>query len=747
MANVIAGDYYVIPVANTALALDVAGTSLKNGANVRTYTRNNRDAQVFSVSYRTDGSAQIVSRLAGKSIDVAGGSLVSGANVLIWTDTDERNQKWAIEDLSEATTIGGVSYPLFAIRVFEHTELSLDVVGGSSASGVNVEIYTTNATNAQKWAFIPVPPFQSGGIYEIVSMLSKKMCADVAGGSTANGANVLLYTRKDSNNQKFVFVDEGDGWSVRNVETGKYLDVYGGTFKNGTNVQTWEDNDGRNQRWKIQTYLTTAVDGKTCQVVALGAGNDDDFYMDADKAMSSNNTNILIWEPTNGDNQKWALYPTDAEDPQMPTPHTIGFAKSVGGSPLTDLGATMTSGTLSRRFYPAWSCSDAWATDGPNHYEWRYRTRKMSSSSSAWESWTSWTSWATANVTQVGAKAWVTEGVLFQYDIDDYKSMQFDMQVRSVGVEEYSLLHGPAAGETCTIAPIPTVTLDDGTWDGGLKFPCTCDYNAGKARIQVASVKSGGKELLLSPLSCDVSDHVLITPDMLSGLPTSSATVTFTLGTDQMARFDEPVTQAVGMSYGGTADPPVIAYDDNMTAIATTPSGMRMWVSSDGLRECRILSDDGTTAIFEIIYPLAAEYMLLASDGTDSWYSDMPAVGKRVHAWNWDGGLFVLECRESSPLETSYSIKANYNEYMLDSRRRGSVRAGKTFSGSFKADGATIPNVTNSDVQAAIALQETVHVVYRSPNGWVRDVAVTSVEITERRTYATISVYMVEEAV
>lgn len=747
MASITAGDYIIVPAANTANALDVSGGSLKDGANVQTYTQNGTAAQVFSVSYRTDGTAQITSRLTGKSIDVNGGSLVSGTNVQMWTDNDTRAQQWEIVDASSTATIGGVSYALFGIRLSEVTTLYMDVAGGSSNAGANVEVYTGNGSNAQKWAFVPVPPFQSGGVYELRSMLDKRMCLDVAGGSTANGANCQLYTANGTNAQKFVFEHENDGWAIRNIATGKYVDVSGGTFANGSNIQSYEDNDTRAQRWEVIAYSTTTVEGKTCQIVGIGAGNAHAYMMDVASAMRSNNTNVQIYQSNGSNAQRWALYPTEAEDPQMPTPHTLGLAKTVGNAPLTVLGATMANGGVSKRLYPAWSCSDAWATDGPNHYEWRYRTRKMYSSSSAWGDWSSWTAWQTANVTQDGVNARVTEGVLFEYDLDDYKSMQFDMEVRSVGVESYALLHGPSAGETCTIAPMPTVTLSDGAWDGGLKFPCTCDYDAGKARIQVTSVKSDGRELLLSPISCEVSDSILITPGMLSGLPITNATVAFTVGTDQVSLFDDSVTQIVGVSYGGTADPPTITYNDDLTATAIAPSGTRMWVSADGLRECKVISDNGTNATFEVIYPLGTEYWLLASDGTDSWYSDMPAKGKRVHIWNWDGGFFMLECRKDTPLETSYNIKAVYKEYTLVSRKRGSVYANKTFSGSFKADGATIPNVTNSDVETAIALQEAVHAVYRSPNGWVRDVAVTSIVVVENKHYAVITVDMIEEAI
>ena len=751
MARPAAGDYYIVPAANAANALDVSGGSQANGANVQSYARNNSDAQMFNLSYRKDGTAQITSRLTGKSLDIPNGQLASGANVQMWTDNDSRAQSWEITDETGSVTIDGTSYALHGIRLSSATTLYMDIAGGSSSSGANVQIYTGNGSTAQKWAFLPIPKFRDGGIYEIRSLLDTGMSLDIAGGSTVNGANVQLYTANGTNAQKFVIYDEGDGYSIRNIGSEKYVDVSGGTLATGTNVQSYEDNDTRAQRWSVSMYGTRAVSGKTCQVVSFGAGNAHAFQMDAQWAMSSNNTNVWIYETNNTNAQRWVLYPTSALDPTLPTPHTIGLAESVGGNAQTQVGAKGTSKSLSATYYPSWTCSDSWATDGPNHYEWRYRTRKMSSSTSSWGKWTDWPEWETANVTQEGVRAWVTEGIDFAYQLRNHKSMQVEIQVRSMGSGGYDLLQGPVASEVVTVGYVPTIALSNATWTpDGLVVPVTCDYDKGAVKAYVTSVKANGREIAARESACPIEDGRIVIPqDNLVGIPHDgdSLLITFNPGTDQVARFQVKEAQTISVEYEEGASAPATAEGEGMTLLATAPSGSRMWCVTDELRECRLVSDDGTNAVFEVLYPFGEEYELFLSTPDGSWHSQMPAKGPRVHAFNWEGGCFILRVRKDDVLETDYSIKASYDAYTLNTRPRETVYAGRTFKGTFSAVGSEAPGMDNCSRADAIALQEAVHVTYRSPSGWVRDVAVTGIDMNTSRGITDYSVSMVEEAV
>ena len=77
---------------------------------------------------------------------------------------------------------------------------ALDVNGGVSANGTNVQQYDSNGTYAQKWIAVK----NSDGSYTFQSALAENAVLDVNGGSSANGTNVQLYTSNGTNAQKWV---------------------------------------------------------------------------------------------------------------------------------------------------------------------------------------------------------------------------------------------------------------------------------------------------------------------------------------------------------------------------------------------------------------------------------------------------------------------------------------------------------------------------------------------------------------
>ena len=78
----------------------------------------------------------------------------------------------------------------------------LDVYNGSSASGTNIQIYDLSSYDsaAQKWSFVSA----GDGYYYIKSALGT--CIDIRNGSASNNANVQTYTCNHSNAQKWKFV-------------------------------------------------------------------------------------------------------------------------------------------------------------------------------------------------------------------------------------------------------------------------------------------------------------------------------------------------------------------------------------------------------------------------------------------------------------------------------------------------------------------------------------------------------------
>ncbi|MFC5219011.1 PQQ-dependent sugar dehydrogenase [Streptomyces coerulescens] len=153
----------------------------------------------------------------------------------------------AAETTTLYLTFSGGSGKLFDVDSFSFTTAGpvvglggkcLDVEGGSSADGAEVQIYDCTKTGAQTW--------QRQG--QTLRALGK--CLDVSGASTQNGAKIQLYQCNDTGAQNWV--PRADG-SLFNPNSGKCLDVEGAQTDNGRRTQLWSCWGGANQKWKVLT--------------------------------------------------------------------------------------------------------------------------------------------------------------------------------------------------------------------------------------------------------------------------------------------------------------------------------------------------------------------------------------------------------------------------------------------------------------------------------------------------------------
>ncbi len=126
------------------------------------------------------------------------------------------------------------------------------------------------------------PPPTGGlanGVYRITARHSSKSL-DVAGSSTADGANVQQYTYSGGNNQKWTVQSLGGGqYSIRAVHSGKALDVSGVSTADNADINQWTYSGGNNQKWTIETvstgyYRIVSVNSNKC-VNVVGASTAD----------------------------------------------------------------------------------------------------------------------------------------------------------------------------------------------------------------------------------------------------------------------------------------------------------------------------------------------------------------------------------------------------------------------------------------------------------------------------------------
>ncbi|GIH23389.1 glycosyl hydrolase [Acrocarpospora phusangensis] len=112
----------------------------------------------------------------------------------------------------------------------------LDVRGGLSTDGTQIQIYTCNNSAAQTWT-------RTGQTFRALGK-----CLDVSGASAADGAKIQLYTCNSTNAQNWTVNADG---TIRNVGSAKCLDVTGSNTADSTTVQQMTCTAAANQRWTL----------------------------------------------------------------------------------------------------------------------------------------------------------------------------------------------------------------------------------------------------------------------------------------------------------------------------------------------------------------------------------------------------------------------------------------------------------------------------------------------------------------
>jgi hypothetical protein len=113
----------------------------------------------------------------------------------------------------------------------------LDVPGGSSTWGVQLQIWDCNGGSNQSWQLTPSKTLVVYG----------SLCLDVAGASTSTGAKVETWDCDGGPNQQWNLNSNG---TITSVQTGLCLDVSGAGTANGTLVDMWTCNGAGNQQWR-----------------------------------------------------------------------------------------------------------------------------------------------------------------------------------------------------------------------------------------------------------------------------------------------------------------------------------------------------------------------------------------------------------------------------------------------------------------------------------------------------------------
>ena len=310
------GVYEIRSAKNNNYTLDVNSASSRNGANVQLYLRNGTQAQAFRVSHDSQGFVTFTNVKSGKVIDLDGAIVKDAGNIQQYTSNGTRAQKWIVQksgsgyaivsaidtsfvlDLRNGTVSSGSNIQLYksnntaaqqwtfskyvtdrelcdsyasqnkgrmADGVYyiknQNVGFALDVADGSLYGGANVQLYTTNRTNAQKWKIT----HDSTGYVSFQNVGSGMYLTASGSGRTAN-----VYQQKQTNgyNQKWIvmFDNNQNLRIVSALNSTMVLDVKDGKIQRSSNIQLYTSNNTNAQKWVFE-YINTSATGGLMQIM------------------------------------------------------------------------------------------------------------------------------------------------------------------------------------------------------------------------------------------------------------------------------------------------------------------------------------------------------------------------------------------------------------------------------------------------------------------------------------------------
>ena len=300
--NVLADGTYVISTAlSSNYVLDVYGGYTWNKANVQLFAKNGTDAQTFKVTHDSQGYVTFTNVNSGKVLEVAGSRAGNNANVQQYSLDGSRAQKWVVQKNGSGYTIISALDPNFVLDlsgalVMNGRNIGLYQNNGSKAQQWNFSKHMTDRERCDLFAAQNKDKMADGVYY--IKNKNVNYALDVYGGSLYGGANVQLYSLNRSNAQKWKITHDSKGYVMfQNVGSGMYLTA--GGSGNSANVYQQKQSNGYNQKWIIM-YDTNS----NLRIVSALHSN---RVLDVHGGMIRNFSNIQLYDSNNSNAQKWGF--------------------------------------------------------------------------------------------------------------------------------------------------------------------------------------------------------------------------------------------------------------------------------------------------------------------------------------------------------------------------------------------------------------------------------------------------------
>lgn len=139
------------------------------------------------------------------------------------------------------------------IVVNRNSGLVMEVAGGSTANGANVQQGTYTGATSQQWDVVPVDSRIGGDFsYFSITSASNGKSLDDDNWSLDNGANIMVFDLYNTANQQRYLEYVNDGYFyIRSRHSTKCLDVFNSGTSPGDNIVQWDPAGGANQQWRL----------------------------------------------------------------------------------------------------------------------------------------------------------------------------------------------------------------------------------------------------------------------------------------------------------------------------------------------------------------------------------------------------------------------------------------------------------------------------------------------------------------
>lgn len=295
------GVYEINSVKNSNYTLDVNSASTRNGANVQLYLRNGTQAQAFKVTHDSQGFVTFTNVNSGKVIDLDGAITKNGRNIHQYASNGTHAQKWIVQQSGSGYSIVSAIDTSFALdirngSVYSGSNIKLYKSNNTAAQQWTFNKYVTERERCDSYAS-QNKDRMADGVYYIKNQ-NVGFALDVADGSLYGGANVQLYSLNKTNAQKWKITHDSTGYvSFQNVGSGMYLTA-GGSGRSA-NVYQQKQSNGYNQKWIVM------FDNN--QNLRIVSALNSTMVLDVKDGKIRRCSNIQLYDSNNSNAQKWVF--------------------------------------------------------------------------------------------------------------------------------------------------------------------------------------------------------------------------------------------------------------------------------------------------------------------------------------------------------------------------------------------------------------------------------------------------------